>query len=446
MSEKLRKAASAVLVCGEKILMMKRQNSLLAFPGYHAFPGGKLDKQDKSECSLKAQGGDDHLLNCLAREVLEEIGVNLIELQEQEEIKQINLIGRADTPDFNPIRFSTFFFLVELKNIPQLNPDSAEIAGLDWKMPTDWLDLYNKGKMALVPPITYLLKSMASSKNLELPINMNFEFDEDNEVPIIENIIGVHQAMPLTNTLPPAERTNCFLIGDKDKVVLDPASKDEREKKKLLNSLRPFSLKSIFLTHHHPDHRERVNEIARELNLPILSSLKTKENIEKYEPDFFKQIHWQPVTSGEKVTTWLGQDVLVLSVPGHDNGQLGIYPQNKEWFIVGDLIQGIGTVVIGGEESDMGDYFDSLEQVIKMDPAFIVPSHGIPMGGIFRLEETLKHRKMREDQVLKLHQEGRSEEEILKEVYYNIDERLLPYALMNIKSHLKKLKKEGRIS
>ena len=39
-------AVTAILVCEEEVFVIKRQPHLRAFPGYHAFPGGKIDAED----------------------------------------------------------------------------------------------------------------------------------------------------------------------------------------------------------------------------------------------------------------------------------------------------------------------------------------------------------------------------------------------------------------
>lgn len=121
-------------------------------------------------------------------------------------------------------------------------------------------------------------------------------------------------------------------------------------------------------------------------------------------------------------------------------------PDSKSWFIVGDLIQGIGTVVIAKPEGHMGTYFATLQKVIDLDPAVIIPSHGMAMGSTYRLQETLKHRRLREAAVLKLHQDGKSADEMLPLLYQGVDSRLWPLARMNIDAHLDKLRDEGLIA
>jgi hypothetical protein len=116
------------------------------------------------------------------------------------------------------------------------------------------------------------------------------------------------------------------------------------------------------------------------------------------------------------------------------------------WCIVGDLIQGIGTVVIAPPEGNMRKYFASLKRVIELDPGVIIPSHGLALGGTHYLKQALRHREEREAQILMRHEAGLSEDQILAEVYRAIDARLLPLARLNIRSHMAKLREEGLIA
>ena len=44
-----------------------------------------------------------------------------------------------------------------------------------------------------------------------------------------------------------------------------------------------------------------------------------------------------------------------------------------------------------------------------------------------------------------MHNQGLTEEDMLKRIYFNIPEKILKYARANIQSHLKKLKDEKRV-
>ncbi|HLT23262.1 MAG TPA: hypothetical protein VKZ84_07455, partial [Bacteriovoracaceae bacterium] len=73
------------------------------------------------------------------------------------------------------------------------------------------------------------------------------------------------------------------------------------------------------------------------------------------------------------------------------------------------------------------------------------PSHGIGLGGTYILKKTLEHRLQREDQIFKLHEQQKNEDEILQELYSEVNPKLYPYARQNIQKHLEKLKEDGRI-
>jgi len=120
-------------------------------------------------------------------------------------------------------------------------------------------------------------------------------------------------------------------------------------------------------------------------------------------------------------------------------------PDSRKWFLVGDLIQGIGTVVIGGDEGNMNKYFDSLRKVILLNPGIILPSHGIALGSTFRLQKTLEHRQMRENQILKLSKLKMNPDEMVDELYQNLATGMKKYALSNVLKHLDKLRDEKKI-
>ena len=151
------------------------------------------------------------------------------------------------------------------------------------------------------------------------------------------------------------------------------------------------------------------------------------------------------IQEGDIVTKWLGRNVIVHEVPGHDEGQLALAAEDMSWFIAGDLFQGVGTVVIGDDEGDMKKYFQTLEKVIALKPRVLFPSHGIGLGGTTILKNTLEHRLMREKQVLSFYQEGKTEDEMLETMYAHVDQRLWPYARKNIRKHIEKLKTEHLI-
>ena len=42
----MREAVSGIFIFGNEVFITHRQNYLRAFPGYHAFPGGKVENDE----------------------------------------------------------------------------------------------------------------------------------------------------------------------------------------------------------------------------------------------------------------------------------------------------------------------------------------------------------------------------------------------------------------
>ncbi len=441
----MKESVSAVFAINDEVYFIKRQNYLSVFPGYHATPGGKVDQTDLT-APLTHPCWPAHvappILHALAREVQEELNYNLYNGVANGEVESISDIGVAITPEFNPYRFKNYYFKIMLKTKILFDFDSAEVEYGEWATPAILLERYHRGEILAVPPAITLLKAFIEDPQVSNPINLTLSHDPLSEVPMIESIYGVRQFLPLSHTFPPANRTNAFIIGDDDKIkyLIDPSPKDEAELQKFIKSISKIGFDRIFLTHHHPDHYEFSREIAAKFKVPMEMSEYTFNRI---GAEYFRGIKVTFRKEGEVLTQSLGSDVFIYEVPGHDEGQLALAPRNLNWFLVGDLIQTIGTVVIGDDEGDMKKYFDTLKRIIKLNPRNIIPSHGIIVGGVNKLIETLDHRLKREEQIKTLWASGKTNEEILNNVYAGLKPELLPYALKTIHAHLIKIKAEN---
>jgi ribonuclease/clavin/mitogillin len=450
----MKESVSAVFVTKSSVFFIKRQNYLPVFPGYYATPGGKVDKTDGEEkltedlwpTSIRPQ-----ILHALIREVREELNYDLLEGIKKGEVLSIDDIGVAITPEFNPYRFKNYYFKITLTHEIDFDIDVNEAEFGEWNLPVNLHNKYKEGHVLAVPPAITLLKTFSENLGHHSPINMSLPHDPEMEVPMIESIHGVRQFLPLSNTFPPANRTNAFIIGDgldesSPKYLVDPSPKDEVELNKFLKSVNKIGFEAIFLTHQHPDHYQYSAEIARQYKVGIeLSEYTLKNILERNGKDYFEGISLTIRKEGDVITKSLGKKVSVYEVPGHDEGQLALAPEGLNWFLVGDLIQTIGTVVIQAPEGDMKKYFATLERVIALNPKNIIPSHGIIIGGIHKLQETLKHRIMREEQILAMVKEGKGLHEIVSIIYAGLAESLIPYAERTVEAHLKKLKEECRI-
>ena len=451
-------AVTAVLLHGDELFLTQRQPALPAFPGYHAFPGGKVDKGDPATPLAGAliEAHPPQLMRALIRELQEEIGFNLSQACASGLVSRVECLGEATTPDFVPLRFRTWFFRVEFTQRPELVVDTGEATHGEWDSLANWRARFAAGRLLIAPPTRIAIDALHADREVATLPPMDLGFDPKSDVPWVEPLGGLRVLLVRSNTLPPAIHTNVFWLGGPPgstidrvaapRVVIDPSPADRAELARLFKVLDQFGVDLVFLTHHHPDHREYADEVARRYGVPLALSADTRARIAAREPKFFEGLEVKLLAEGDVLTQWQGEPVDLVAVPGHDEGQLAPMPRSRAWCIVGDLIQGVGTVVIAPPEGNMRKYFDSLRKVIALDPAVIIPSHGMAMGTTYYLRKALQHRELREQEVLERHRDGVSEDQMLQEIYAGVDPRLLPLARVNIRSHLQKLREDGVIA
>ena len=427
---------------------MRRQSFLNAFPGFDSFPGGKIDREDSSDQhpSRFLNELDAQKAHALVREIQEELAYDITAGIASGQVTSVKYLATALAPALTPVRFCLHFFRIDLKTRPQFVEERGEIADSSWETPRQLLGRFHRGDSLMVPPLRWMLEELDLNPQGDHVGDLSPQFDEENYVPQLQFISELNLLPIPSCTFPPGKRTNAFLLGDEEeqKILVDPSPESPQVLEKLLQTLRPYNVDALFVTHHHPDHREYLPELARRLNVPVWMSEYTRSRIiQKDGPSYFSGVQVELKQEGDRVTSWKGEAVRVYEVPGHDAGQLALAPESLRWFIVGDLIQSVGSVVIPAPEGDMATYFQTLEKVIALDPAVIIPSHGMPMRSSHRLASALKHRRGREKEIMELHADGKSKDQILDIIYGCVDQQLRPFAMLNIESHMVKLRQEG---
>lgn len=439
-------AVAALFVYRDKLFVIKRQNHLRAFPGYHAFPGGKIDSDESCkpfEHPLLADH-EPRVMRALCREINEELKFDIEDSVLNNKISDISQIAVTTAPPYLAHRFRIYYFKIELKEFPNFIPTSGEIYTSLWSSPSNILDEFDKGHLLMVPATQNLIRALDEDINKTVVENVGLSFNGELEVPCIEFIKDFFQVLPLSNTLPPADRTNVLIFGDRGnkRFLVDPSARDSKELDKLLTTISRFQISDILITHYHIDHTEFIDEIVKRLQLPIYMSQYSLNKLQERHGENFLANHEVIILhEGDVLTTWLEKDVIAYEMPGHCEGHIALAPVGMEWFFAGDLFHGLGAVVV----DDMVKYIKSLNRIIKMNPKYILPSHGIALGGTYVLEKILEHRLMREKQIYDLYIKGNSVDKILDTVYFDIEQELIPYARKNIHAHLDKLKQEKRI-
>jgi glyoxylase-like metal-dependent hydrolase (beta-lactamase superfamily II) len=143
-----------------------------------------------------------------------------------------------------------------------------------------------------------------------------------------------------------------------------------------------------------------------------------------------------------------GWRLRALHTPGHARGHLCFYEEITGAIITGDLVVGIGTVVIDPPEGNMKHYFDSLRRLLALPRLSVLfPAHGPAIGAAReKIEEYIEHRTMREDKILAAIKAGAtSPHEIVEAAYTDVNPAMWGLAERSTVAHLEKLEEESRI-
>lgn len=325
----MREAVTAALIHDGHILAVRRQPYLKVFPGYLAFPGGKIDQQDEGyEFSHPLVSGfPSSQIQALCRELTEEIGFDLIDALAAGEVSSVSLFGTSVTPAFDRYRFRVHHFKILLERRPEIHADRDEIAWSGWVQADQLMRRYDRGEELMVIPTRNIIRALAGDIGVERIAPLNLEYDQERELPLLELIRGVGIIPVPSMTLPPARYTNALVVGDPGhpRCLIDPSPESDQVCGRLLHTLRDHPVDTLLITHHHPDHHQYAPQIARALRLPLLCSARTERRLAAvYGADYLDAVPVRHVSDGEPVTRWLGRSVLCHELPGHDDGMLGL--------------------------------------------------------------------------------------------------------------------------
>jgi ribonuclease/clavin/mitogillin len=260
--------------------------------------------------------------------------------------------------------------------------------------------------------------------------------------PVLEQVApGIRVLALRTPTLPPAAHTNVYLVGPErgPVIAVDPGSPYPEEQAALDAVLADLPLAAIALTHHHGDHVGGANALAERWGVPILAHANTAKRLAGVVEVT------RELVDGETV-----HQMTCVFTPGHAEGHLCFevhdHASSATATIAGDMVAGIGTILIDPSEGDMALYLASLERLLARPSATLLPAHGAPIvDGPAKLREYLAHRRMREDKVVgSLADVPRTIGELVAIAYADTPRFLWPLAERSLRAHLDKLVNEGR--
>ena len=497
MSSVIHSAAGSLVVVEDEsnmiveVLMAKRKTTTSFFPGYYVLPGGVIDPNDvelaRSVNVLQApqDGGFSEATYRIAfiREFFEEIGILITKdgllagtgmrrLQEEltrdritfsDLLNELGLsvadlplpqlwhAGSRLRPPFVKKRYLARYYLLKITPMDKVEPmvNTSEIETAGWYRPTELLKKYEQLEIGLPPPTLQQVRYFARFP-FELAIKKLKQLrKEKHGVDFPVELRPDVEAIPIpSRTLPPHQTTNMVILGGKECYLVDPSPSSVESRQHVLEVLDRLKsegkiVKGIFLTHHHPDHVEGAFLLQDLLNVPVIAHESTAKHLLGRVDVVLKEETWFSARDyhGNEV------ELKVIFTPGHTEGSITILIPSRRVAVVGDLMAGVGTVIINPPEGNLRDYLSSLRRLQQFELDMIIPGHGpFILNPFERIDEYIKHRMERHENVRKAVKNGvNTLHDIVKTVYTDVPEQYHSMAARSVLAHLLMMLEDGDI-
>ncbi len=240
--------------------------------------------------------------------------------------------------------------------------------------------------------------------------------------------------------------TQIYFVGDPQDhmVVVDTGEPYRAWTKQILDyydELGRPRISAILITHGHGDHVGGLDRLQEVMDCPVRCH-------PKLAPRLTQQLGEgcvAPLRSREVVPTGGGVSLRALFTPGHEDDHVCYYMRAEKVLFSGDNILGNSSSSV----RNLKQYMASLEIMAKQRPNIICPGHGqVIYNGSARIQWYINHRQEREEQVLTALDKGASTvDEAVAAVYpRNLRNNLRSAASRNVRTHLEKLREEGRVT
>lgn len=198
---------------------------------------------------------------------------------------------------------------------------------------------------------------------------------------------------------------------------------------------------AIVLTHRHPDHVGGASRLRTATGGRVLCT-----EVERGPVEDENTTVDSTVSDGDTLALG-GVTLEFVATPGHTMGSLCVLLREDGLLFTGDTVLGGGSVAISPDHGDVGCYVGSLAKLIGIGSRLIAPGHGpVVDEPLTKLKWLIEHRRKREEQIIGLLSSGTSSMDgLFNEIYPKLGTDLHRTARGQIRAHLMKLERDGKL-
>jgi glyoxylase-like metal-dependent hydrolase (beta-lactamase superfamily II) len=239
--------------------------------------------------------------------------------------------------------------------------------------------------------------------------------------------------------------TTIYLVGRGQVLTIDSGEDMERYRWMLRGYLAATEKAEIALsgiTHHHADHSANLRWLRDQFGAEVYVHTDGKPLLTERLPE--TGVH--TMRDGDTLDVSGGVRLQILHTPGHSVDSVCYYFEDEGVLFSGDTLLGSSPTTV----NDLADYMASLSRLRALPNLHVIcPGHGpLITDPAAYIDSYIRHRNEREQQIVAALAEGGATTswDLMLKIYTDIDSRLRRAADNNVRSHLRKLEKEGRVA
>ena len=240
--------------------------------------------------------------------------------------------------------------------------------------------------------------------------------------------------------------TQIYFVGDPNHrmVMIDSGEPYRAWRRQILDywtQLGQPAIDAILITHGHGDHIGGLDRLQEAFDCPVRCHPKLAPRLQH----ILGGNSVSALASRETIPTGGGATLRPLFTPGHEEDHVCYFLRPDRVLFSGDNLLGNSSSSV----RNLKQYLNSLRRMAQTRPLVVCPGHGNTiLRGEQRILQQIAHRQNREEQVLAALAVGaRTVDQIVAAVYpRNLRRSLRDAAGRNVRTHLEKLRQDGRVA